>query len=375
MKTNIINNLKIELNEHDFKSNEIYVTLGIKLGFSTKQILYKDTGKIEKINQSSSYVYSNYLKTLFYKKHKMLIRINTLRDGTYISFKTTSNKISDDLIKLFSTIYIDDLDEVLFEKAKLDTKNNFKEKYKDIHFKASFKIMEFSDINKDFLFDEFSKSIVDINYSDFNNFKKNIVIIENSFLFINGSLDNLKLNDFFNYLKCIPTSSLEFVQAVKSKDIYLKTDKHLILKDKVDFNVSCISFDFLNKEITPLSKQVLLSIINEILFLKDSQIVVDEFDSSIISFNSSLKEYKLILNDYITQDNVQNAKNKILNKIDYLIDTLPYSFNMLYVNFYINGIDLIDYIDVINSCDDNLIKEIINQGNIKITEGQLLYRK
>lgn len=375
MKSNIINKLTIQFNKHLYKEDEIYLTIGIKFGFCINQILVLPQNEIKKVNQASGDVLINYIDIIMKEKYKINIIGNVKTGIIYISMKTKKNRMDDDVRLLLKTLYEDEINEEVFNRAKEITKSNFSYNYKNVNFRAYYNMMEFSNINKSFSLRKLTKDFLDINVQAFKEFIENIVVVQNSILFINGDLSDLNKSKIFKFIESIKTKNIFVMPAVETVNKYLQSDVHLIDSVKESVSLGGINFNFFNEDITITEKQLLLSILNEIMFKDKGKLILDEFDNSLLYFNSKLDEYSTKIFKYLNEESVLKAKDRILYKLSYMLDRKPYLFNKYCIDLYSKGIDFDEYFEVLNKCDYSLLKDIYIKGNLKVTEGHLLYIK
>ncbi|NFM16062.1 hypothetical protein FDB88_02170 [Clostridium sporogenes] len=373
MKSNIINKLTIQFNQHLYKEDEIYLTIGIKFGFCINQILVLPQNEIKKVNQASGDVLINYIDIIMKEKYKINIRGNVKTGIIYISMKTKKNRMDDDVRLLLKTLYEDEINEEVFNRAKEITKSNFSYNYKNVNFRAYYNMMEFSNINKSFSLRKLTKDFLDINVQAFKEFIENIVVVQNSILFINGDLSDLNKSKILKFIESIKTKDIFIMPAVETVNKYLQSDVHLIDSAKESVSLGGINFNFFNEDITITEKQLLLSILSEIMFKDKGKLILDEFDNSLLYFNSKLDEYSTKIFKYLNEESVLKAKDRILYKLSYMLDRKPYLFNKYCIDLYSKGIDFDEYFEVLNQCDYSLLKDIYIKGNLKITEGHLLY--
>lgn len=375
MNLNIINGLTVQFNEHPYKENQIYITIGIKFGFSIDRILILPQNEIKKINQASGDVFINYINLIMKEQYNINIKGNVKTNNIYFSMKSEKDRMDHDLKLILKTIFESEVNEGIFNRARKITKDNFKDNYKNINFRAYYKMMEFSNINKRFSLEKFTKDLLNINLQDFKDFMDNIVVFQNSILFINGDLNNIENSKIFEYIESIETKDILVKPIVEMTNKYLQSDMHLVQYARESVSLGGINFNFFNEDITITEKQLLMSILSEIMFEDKGKAIVDEFDNSLLYFNLKLDEYSTKIFDYLDNKSVSKAKDKILYKLSYILENKPYLFNKYCIDLYSKGINFLEYLDALNSCNYISLQDIFIKGNLKITEGHLLYIK
>lgn len=372
-----MNELKIEMNEHKYGYTDIYIHLGIKAGFCTKRLWDEELNQEVELNSACSKIFLNYVKEIMENKLGTEVRGTVSKNITYFSFKTTAVDIDEDMKEMFETIYSLPIESDIYLQALEKTRNNFISDSKEIKFQGKYKMMEFSEYNKDFSAHEFVKALDEITYEAFLYFIESVVTFRNSYLFLNGDLSKLEDCMFFDYIHNQDGRKSKFKEMVWKKDIFLLMDQHLIQKTNEDYKLGCIRFDFLNREFSTTNKMVLLTIIATNLFQSNAEISLDELDASILYFNRELLEYKNQIESCISinQDKLNQIKIGILSKYAQLLEQEPELFGRIYVEFTMIGSDVAEYLKVIEELNSEVLKDLYFEGDIKITEAHLIYTK
>ncbi|WP_128215277.1 hypothetical protein [Clostridium manihotivorum] len=375
MKSNIVNKLTIQLNQQFYDEGDIYITIGIKFGFSIRQVFILPREEIKELNQASGEVFVNYIALIMKEKHKINIKGNVKTGITYISMKTNKDSFDEQLTLLLKVLYEDEIDEEIFNKAKELAKDKFSYNYKNVNFRAYYHMMEFSNINKRFNLRNLTKDFLDIDVQSFKEFYENIVILQNSILFINGDLRNLNESNAFNFIEGIKTQELYVAPITEVINDYLQSDVHLVDIARENVSLGGINFSFFNEEVSITEKQLLISIINQVIFKEKGQVLIDEFDNSLVYFNSKLDIYSTKIIDYLNEESISNAKDRMFYQLAFILEKRPYLFNKYCIDLYSKGIDIDEYFGLLNKCDFEMIKDIYANGNLKITDAHLLYVK
>lgn len=244
MKSNIINNLTVQFNQQLYTKDEIYITIGIKFGFCTNKILVLPQNEIKEINQASADVFISYIDIIMKEKYKAKIRVNAKTSMIYISIKSKKDKMDEDLRLILKTLYEDEVNEEVFIRAKKESKSKFSYNYKKSDFRAYYRMMEFSNINKNFNLIKFTKDFLNINFEMFKTFFENIVVVQNSILFINGDLSNLQNSKIFEAIQNIKATDNTVMIVAEGLNKALQSDVHLIDSAKEEFHLGGINFSF-----------------------------------------------------------------------------------------------------------------------------------
>ena len=366
---NQINGLKVEINQHRYLDNKLYVSIGFRAGFAYKEYVSLDdpTRRIE-VNQASANVFMEYMRLTAMEQLGKTIRVNTTTNASVLTFLTTVSTFDRDIQQVMDLLYHIELDEEVFEAAKINCEMNFKQNYKDIAFRAYTKMIEFSDKRKDFHFHQLTRDIQTIDSADVKKFMELFVNFPNTVLLINGNADKVTEAEFFYQLKETKKTGEVIVPSPHVMEMLPIEDQHLKAVDKKSYSVGAMHFDF-DPQVVPVHDQfALLQLIGHSLFKGDFAVSIDNFDASIQYQEHPLLEYKDQIALALTQGTVKEACLWIQEEVEYLLVEKPYQFNQLFLSLYVNGIDLIKYYVTIKTYQPEFIKKIMKQHYKAISE-------
>lgn len=366
---NQVNGLKIEINQHRYMDNKLYVSIGIHAGFAYKEyVSLTDSTRRIKVNQASANVFMEYMRLAAMKQLGKTLRVNTTTNASVLTFLTTASAFDRDIHQVMELFYGHEMDEEVFAEAKINCEMNFKQNYKDIAFRAYTKMIEFSDKRKDFHFHHLTRDIQAIELADIKHFMELFVNFPNTVLLINGNTDKITEADFFHQLKETQKPGEVIVPSPHVAGMQPMEDQHLIAVDKESYSVGAMHFDF-DPQVVPIHDQfALLQLIGHCLFKRDFAVSIDNFDASIQYQEHPLIEYKDQLSLSLTQGTVKEACLSIQEEVEYLLVEKPYQFNQLFLSLYVNGIDLIKYYVTIKTYQPEFIKKIMKQHYKAISE-------
>lgn len=373
---NKVNDLKIELNQYKYLDNKLYVSIGIHAGFAYKEfVLLKDKSKRIALNQASANVFMEYIRLKLAKYTGKIVRTNTTTNASALTFLTTARTFDNDMKNVLTHFYATEVEEKLFQEAKVNCMANFKKNYKEVEFRAYTKMLEFMDVQKGFHYRDLAEDIQHIQLSDVQQYAQLFLNFPNTSILINGNTDKIKEADFFHWLKdtkkpgdvVIPSTHLMEEQPV--------ADQHLVKEDKDRYQGGAIHFDF-NPELVPLHDQfALLQLVGHTLFKRNFAVSVDLLDASILYQQDNLQEYKENIIVALTQESVKEACLAIQEEVEYLLVEKPYQFNTLYMHLYLNGIDLIKYYVTIKTYPVEFVKQIMVERVDSVAECQIVFKE
>lgn len=366
-----VNHLRIMLNEQEYENKKIYMTLGIGFGFCTKWLRLGEQGDLVRVNQVCGNLFLNYIRILM-EREGIPVKSSAFRNAISLTLETEEQRLNEVGAAFLEKIYDLKMDPDIFRQAKETMTAQFTENCKDSRFKARYQMLEATDWRKDFNLQELVQSVKDIEEEDFRFFYENCVVLSNSCLFINGNVSVLKNGALFDAIEKIERTGQTVCLAVPPKDIYLKDDGHILQVGDQNIEFGCIRFDFLNTEISVPLKYALLSVIGEILFDGQQEINSDYFDSSILYFTCPLKTYKNKVYTALTEETVEKASKNILARYTEMLEKRPDEFGALAVSHYFDQGDLILFLDLVAYNGSTLFQELFKEGDLKISENQLV---
>lgn len=370
-----INGLSLLVNDQEYPRNTTYVTLGILGGMCTKRIYKRNEEKVLDIHPSSVLIYCKIIKVIMKNKYKIRTKTQVNRNNITLTLKTNSSKFDCELEKLLSTVFDREyLKEDLFLSAKNEIEQEFTENYQNIEFRAKYKMLEFSDSNKEFNFIDFAESIRGIKFNDFKQYIKNFISLKNCFLFINGK-PSYEKSTSVEYLLNYEEKKEKVEIVYKAHNLYLKEDMHLIEEANESYKLGCIRVDFLNSNCKLEDRYLLLNLIGWSLFDVEMGVNIDYFDSSIIYNQSPMSEYKFEIMKLVNDDCLDKLKEKISQMIFGLVEKKPYIFNNFIVDNVMNDLDVFLLLNNLKDLSIEKVIKIIQNGEIKITEAHLIYKE
>src|SRR5699024_11115065 len=155
----------------------------------------------------------------------------------------------------------------------------------------------------------------------------------NVFLFLHGQAN---VRDLTNLSFTTKPSDTQVEVISKAMNLNFLDDVILAKKTKGNYECGCLKFER-PATFKGLSKEyAVLTIIGEIMFSDFYQVDVDPQDVSITYFKKPLRMYKHDILTSLTEENVEKAKEKFLNRMDEVFGASPIKFTreagLLYYN-------------------------------------------
>ena len=355
------------LNLSDY-GDDIYATVCINGGFITKDYVINGKDHFE-----ANYAFFNVLFS-YYRLLEDLssYQFNSARATSAISFKSKKENVFSKLQTLLDRIFDKDYDRSIFEEAKENAKNNFAEAYKDGSYRAKFKGYEFSNLNRAFSLMRFIQDIENIEFQDFCECGKNLLVPDNMLVFMAGDVNDIDFSNFV--LKESEDMEKQVDLAWKGFDPYLRQDAHITNMARKDCNLIIEAFEFLNPKATKMDKRLVVDILSELIPDNGKDIWVDDCDASIMFFAEGLKSYKGNLNIRDEQQFLK-LKERLLSRYYGLMLNTPEHYVTIAAMFKAADIDINEYINYLDGCTYELYKELYKKSECIIYEAQVVLRK
>lgn len=358
--------LQIEVNNHPYDRDMLYIAIGLKGGFITKDYLVDDEVF------SGSYAFYNVLFNYLRIAGMSGLHYDVLRAASIISFSVKGKDLITTLNESLSTLFNYEYNEEIFEIAKLTTREGFANRYKDGAFRAKYKAFEFSDLNKRFLLKSLISDIESIDFKLFRSIVTTLLSPANVCVYICGDTNQIDWNEIQNGIPEVDCKPITV--AGYNFDPYLKQDAHIINMAREDANIIVETIDFLNPDVTNFTKLLIVELLAERLPIRDSEVWVDSLDASIIMVSEQLETYKSYIQVF-TEDDFDKAKNSLLTKYVVLIEKHPDIFSIKAVNMMLVGVYIDQYLSFLDGCSKDMFSEICAKADLKITEAQIALRK
>ncbi len=358
--------LQIEVNNHPYEKDTIYVAIGLKGGFITKDFL------VDNQLFSGNYAFYNVLFNYFRIAGMSGLRYDVLRASSIISFSVKSKDLVTTLNESLRTLFNHEYNEENFEKAKLSTKERFAARYKEGTFRAKYKAYEFSDLNKRFLLRSLISDIENIDFELFQLTATTLLSPANICVYVCGDTSQVRWSEIQS---SIPESDCKpIIVAGYDFDPYLKQDAHITNVAREDTNIVIEAIDFLNPDVTNFTKLLIVELLSEQLPVRDSDVWVDSLDASIILICEQLESYKRYIQEF-REDDFDKAKKMLMTKYVVLMERHPDLFSIKAVNMMLIGVYIDQYLSFLDICSKEMFNEICSKADFKITEAQIALRK
>lgn len=358
--------LQIEVNNRSYEKDEIFVSIGLKGGFITKDFLIDDQ------IFSGSYAFFNVLFNYFRLTGKSGLHYDVLRASSIISFSAKSQNLVAFLNESLHMLFNREYTKEIFEKAKLKTKEGFANQYKNGAFRAKYKAYEVSDLHKRFLLRNLISDIENIDFELFRAIASSLISPANICVYVCGdtsSIDWMEIQNIVPRHDCKPVTIAGY-----SYNPYLKQEAHIVNVAREDINIIIEAIDFLNPDVTNFTKLLTVELLAEQLAIGDSDVWVDSLDASIIIISEQLETYKSALQEF-KESNFDKAKRNLMTKYAVLMEKHPNLFSMKAVNMMLVGVYIDQYLSFLDGCSKETFAEICEKADFIITEAQIILRK
>lgn len=336
----VIEGLRGSFNQCDYPNNKAYLTFGFPCGFSTSE--YEDEEKKEtfSINPAAALLLmdtkKDYLESNDQKKSTVQI------NAGFSSMSIVSNTLlfDDDLKNIKETLFfhVPSADE--FDVMKDTFIKRYKKKYASPSFRKWIRVSEFTHFNKRFNLDDFHKSILNMVYEDVLKVQEKLFTVANSFLFLNGNIDNLQGGVNFKSLVELSKKDPVYYPYCQPRGSKEKIGKKLIINDQFDAESYAIHVNTFNKSFSKQQLFLYFQIIGNLMGETPDSLEMDTIEGSFIwnrKVNSPLN------NVNSSEENITENVAKLKRSFISLVVNAPMNFNQWAMQYMVNGIDLFEY--------------------------------
>lgn len=361
--------LQIELNNHPYDKDLIYVAICMRGGYITKRYIL-DEDKIFFGNYAFFNVLFNYLRII---GENMEVHFDVLRASASISFCVKSEEFISTINRVLHNLFNHEYTEENFVKAKAKARDAFAQNYKEGAFRARLKAFEFSDLNKHFTLKGLINDIEEINFETFKKCAKTLIVPGNICIYISGEMQKINIQDLYMPDDMKNVNHMVVVAGEKYSP-YMRQDAHITNTAREEYKLMIESFSFINDDITNFTKLLILELLAEQLPIRDVEVWVDSLDASLIFASETLREYKsLILKT--DKPNFEANKKRLLEKYIILMEKYPEHFAIKAANMMSIGVYPEQYISFIDTCSYDMFVEIFEKADCIVSEAQIVFTK
>lgn len=366
----VIKSIPFVFHEHAYKEENTFITVGLQGGMTTKEIL-RDQRERFVCNRAFFHIWSRYLCQ---SRKELQISRNVMSTATVLSCKSDRDNCYDTIGELLGTIFQTDYQETTFLEMKEQAEDAFEDKYKDVAFRAHYKAMEITDMNKEFRLQEFIDELQALDFMTFCKMAECFLTPGNIVVYVNGSFDAMTKDKGEMIEEQIPDETHEIQLLYRNTDPYLRQDAHLAELSRENLNQTILYIDFLGKG-TLFSRMIWLALAAQSIHQRNVEINLDEGDSSITFTPLTLKEEKVIFTEGLSREAFPYMRKKLLRGYEELLERHPVIWGEAVTAYILMGVDIVELLEMIDKCSYELFQEIEENIKPKITEIQMVFRK
>lgn len=366
----VIKSIPFVFHEHAYKEENTFITIGFQGGMTTKEILRDQRERII-CNRAFFHVWSRYLCQ---SRKELQISRNVMSTATLLSCMSDRDNCYDTIGELLGTIFQTDYQEATFWEMKEQAENAFEDRYKDVAFRAHYKAMEITDMNKEFRLREFIDEFQELDFMTFCRIAESFLTPGNIVVYVNGSFDAMTKEKRKMIEEQIPDETHEIQLLYRNTDPYLRQDAHLVQLSRKNLNQTILYIDFLGKG-TLFSRMIWLALAAQSIHLRNVEINLDEGDSSITFTPLTLKEEKKVFKEGLSREAFPYMRKKLLQAYGELLENHPAMWGEAVTAYILMGVDIVELLEMIDKCSYELFQEIEENIKPKITEIQMVFRE
>lgn len=359
----------IEYNYHEYPNNDVYITIGINIGVATRYFLI-DGKQNYSNNLAFANIFADYLQLIMGDK----IVVDVDRTITTITMMTKQSEWINDFVILLKGVFLNDMDEVQFDRACMMARAGFEKAYKNGEFRAIYKAYEYADTNKGYTLSKLIEDIQNISFRIFVEAKKYLIVASNMYIYVNGNLKDISDSDKDLVSEIIFKNEHTAYLGGRVIDQLLKEDAHLLELSRQDINMDILSFGF-KENISILDKIIYLNIESDKISEDNKILHIDEFDSSLIIRTEEVKKNCNYFKRPVNKQQFEVAREKMIKKYSQWLERNPVRFNMKAVELMMERVAVTDLLEIVINLQYEDYVEIATKIRPKVSEAQIVMRR
>lgn len=352
----------------EYETDEIYVTISLKGGIAEDLFGDSGTGEEWKVNPAAGRVYLKHLSNRCVGKQNAVCSAG--KNGNYITVKSEREKIAEVLRELLALIYIDGVTDGEFTAAKEASVAEMKRIFKHASQRIWYYMFEFTEAGKGYVYNRMAEALWTMTKQELNEYVQHMVNPENSVIIVSGKLDETLIGTICGELTKVKKTGKEYLGCGHNRNISERKDCHLVKRGD-DYALGSLYFMFPDRKVDLTERMVLLAYISEILFAGKAVVSVDAFDASVTYYGQHIDRYEMLLDDIWTAENVETAKERLLERFQSLLGT-PQKAGVYLGEQIFCGIDVFKLCRYIWQCDAKNLREAYKKADMKVLNGAVI---
>lgn len=360
----------IEYNYHEYPNEAVYISLSFNVGVATRYFLLRGK-EVFANNLAFANVFVNCVKQIAIDAP---IDYNVDRTITTIHLKSSHSAMAQDLMWIAENVLNLATEPEQFEKVKAMTVENFRQNYKNGQFRGWHKAYEVADLNKQYTLKQLIDDVQNINYEQFQETVKTLIVPSNCKIYVNGNLSDLTDEQLARLEQLLQKKDPMPTLAGKYADPYMRQDCHLLELSREPYNIDILSFLF-EKKVGMMDRTIYMMIETDKLPTQDCTLHIDPFDTSVITNEKELAKRKLYFKRIATKEQFQKAREKALTVFKTLLEDSPQRFNEFVTNMTMNGVSPLECMSVLAELEYEKYAEIAQTIKPIVSEAQIVMRR
>jgi len=366
-------NITIVVNDYDY-GDRVYLTLTLNCGFCCRYLYIEDQDEMVENNQAFANIFSRYIAEQYQIKYNQVLLAEVNRSDISFFLESEKDQFAEDIEKLYSLLFSEEVDEELFMQTKATSITVFREKYRDARIRALYKMLEFSDSIKCFNYVKFADDMLSIDSEDFQMCIDYMVRPQNCILIVAGRSEHISPFPIL-FFKHRELTQPHAMLAYRSVDPMTESDAHFVRLDRINDAMGCVKFFFTNPETQITERFLLIQMLAAMFFWDNYFVGIDSADASIIYWNRPLESCRDKLLDCINDDAVAQCRNRLLATLKNDRLNQVQRFYVTLGSMTVHGISVDEYIQTLVSCDGNYLRDLFYRSGTVVTEAQLIQTK
>jgi hypothetical protein len=363
-------NIRVFLNRFDY-GKSAYFTFAFPCGFCCGNAVFEKGGAPKAVNQAFPEIFANYISLYADRECQKKLPFKIFRNEILFLSTSSLEAFSENMEKIHFILFYMEPSEEIFNFAKASAISSMKKRYAEIRYRALYKMLEFSESEKRFRFSKLARDMQELDFAEFSRYQTCFIQPENCTLLAAGNFENIP-------------SELRLKKREKTcevprfcffnREINFGNDFHVVQPDILDYSAGCMKFFFKGKDVSATERYFLLSLLAAVLFQEDYDVHVDAADASIIYWNRMVSEYKYRLADALSDPKICDVSGGILHALYSMQTKQPENFLALWSSLMMNGINLQEYIHLLEACSCEGALRLFKKSDPIVCEGGVFLR-
>lgn len=159
-------NISVLMNRFDY-GQEAYFAFVLPCRFCCRDAIFEKNGDAKTVNQAFPEIFSNYASLYADRDCQIKLPFKIFRNTLVFLGAANLEVVREEVERIHSVLFYLPPDEEIFNLAKANAISSMKKRYEKIYYRALYKILEFSESEKQFHFSKLVKDMAELDFAVF----------------------------------------------------------------------------------------------------------------------------------------------------------------------------------------------------------------